>query len=389
MSSDESYFSSVLRRFETDRNLQFWVFQVAGWGGLCVVTFLSLTVWYGTPNWRHVTHTLIQGLLGIALTVPLRYVYKKYWDTRLSRQFVVVLVSVMIGSALWTALRMQTFLWLGEEYDIWKDFGGWYFGSFMVFLSWAALYYGVKFYLALQKAQEQRFLATQTMQDEQLKRLSAETGSREAQIKMLRYQLNPHFLFNTLNSVSALVKTDRTDQARMMITQLSDFLRFSLDNDASQIVTLCDEIKALKLYLEIEKVRYGDRLSLEFDITPEAKRAFIPSLILQPLLENALKYAVAGRIDGGTILVSGHVKDSQLIMAVEDSGPGMDPALFEIDSAVVFEQGVGLKNIADRLNSHYGKAAALTFSRSKLGGLCACMNISVDLVMTPKESLTV
>ncbi|WP_409433255.1 sensor histidine kinase [Litorimonas sp. RW-G-Af-16] len=282
---------------------------------------------------------------------------------------------------------MQTFLWLGEEYDIWKDFGGWYFGSFMVFFSWAALYYGVKFYLALQRAQEQRYIATQNMQEEQLKRLLAETGSRDAQIKMLRYQLNPHFLFNTLNSISALVKTKRSEQARTMISQLSDFLRFSLDNDASQMVNLASEVKALKLYLDIEKVRYGDRLKLKFNIDDAAYSSFVPSLILQPLIENALKFAVAGRVEGGTIHVSARVDSDKLFLTVEDSGSGLDASAHKNDPEVSFSKGVGLKNITDRLQSHYGDAADLKFERSKLGGLSARIVLPLEPVQALEAAL--
>ncbi len=360
-----NFFSKI----ETNREYQFWGLQLLGWGGLCVITFLSLTVWYGTPNWRHVSHTLIQAALGVGLTIPLRYIYRRIWNRRLLLQFVTLVLLITVVSAIWTALRMQTFLWLGEEYDIWKDFGGWYFGSFMVFLSWSALYFGVKFYLLLQQEQNERMLATQRVQEEQLKRLSAETGSREAQIKMLRYQLNPHFLFNTLNSISALIKTKRPDQARQMVSQLGDFLRFSLDNDASQMVTVSEEIEAINLYLDIEKVRYGERLKLIYDIDSAANQALIPSLLLQPLLENALKYAVAGRVDGGTIKISTRANDNRLCVMIDDNGAGLPNEMNYEDSHEILKRGVGLRNIYERLQSHYSESAELKFFKSDLGGL--------------------
>lgn len=374
----------LLRRFETNREAQFWGLQLGGWAGLCVITFLSLTVWYGAPNWRHVSHTLIQAALGMALTLPLRLIYKRIWKRERFKQFVIIVICIVITGALWTALRMQAFLWLGEEYEIWKDFGGWYFGSFMVFSSWTALYYGVKFYQLFQNEKLEVSLAKQKMQDEQLKRLSAETGSREAQIKMLRYQLNPHFLFNTLNSISALVKTQRSDQARSMISQLSDFLRFSLDNDATQKVTLKSEVKTLRLYLDIEKVRYAERLKAEFSIAKDTKSALIPSLILQPLIENALKYAVAGRVKGGRIQITSrldHNHDCEgavLELTVSDDGPGVDPAYFAGAAAFVSEKGVGLKNVSDRLHSHYGERASLSFTCAELGGVCAVLRLPFE-----------
>ena len=249
----------------------------------------------------------------------------------------------------------------------------------------------------------QRSLAVQKMQDEQLKRLSAETGAREAQIKMLRYQLNPHFLFNTLNSISALVKLKRSDQARIMLTQLGDFLRFSLDNDASQKIPLAEEVKALELYLSIEKIRYGDRLSVSFDIDEAVQKALIPSFILQPLLENALKYAVANRVNGGEIVIkarhihNGHsqqkpakvgdypdvLNQDRLCVSVEDDGEIADITALEIlmqnnQDDTPPHRGVGLKNIAERLRSHYGTAASLSFERAPLGGLAACLTLPYE-----------
>ncbi len=378
MTSKHWQLTSVFQQFEQSREAQFWGLQFLGWGGLCIITFLSLTVWYGTPNLSHISHTIVQALLGVMLCVPLRYIYRKVWTKVFWQQAAIIGGSIIGASVLWTLLRMQAFLWLGQEYDIWKDFGGWYFGSFMVFLSWTSLYFGSKVFSLLQLEREQRYIATQQIQDEQLKRLSAETGSREAQIKMLRYQLNPHFLFNTLNSISALVKTKRLDQARSMISQLSDFLRFSLDNDAYQKVTLEDEIKALELYLNIEKVRYQDRLNVVFQISSRAKKAYIPSLILQPLLENSLKYAVAGKIDGGTIHMKAHIRAGALHISVDDTGPGLERAFYKNPDKTIFENGVGLKNIADRLKSHYGSDVDFRFSRSNLGGLCVKIKIPFE-----------
>lgn len=353
----------LLERFESNRNFQFWGFQIIGWGGLCVVTFLSLTVWYGTPNWSHVIHTIAQGLMGMGLCVILRSLYRRIWSRRLLNQFFIVLTSVIIVSGVWTALRMQTFLWLGQEYDIWKDFGGWYFGSFMVFLSWSAFYYGIKFYQLLQDERERRSQAMLQMQEEQLKRLSAESGVRDAQMKMLRYQLNPHFLFNTLNSISALVKTKRAAQARTMISQLSHFLRSSLDGETIIYVTLEQELETLDSYLNIEKVRYGERLKTEFHIDKSAKHAMLPCLILQPLLENALQYAIAGKVEGGLVRITAKLEKDYLNLQVADSGD------FNATDLKNLQKGIGLSNIEARLQSHYRTKANIAYSQSDLGGL--------------------
>ena len=166
---------------------------------------------------------------------------------------------------------------------------------------------------------------------------------------MLRYQLNPHFLFNTLNAISALVQTKDAVRANTMIVQLSDFLRYSLDNDPIQRVSLHEELKALKLYLNIEQTRFGSRLELEFDVTPAAEAVKIPSLILQPLVENAIKYAIAPMEQGGKITVLARVDGAFLELEMIDSGSETilpDPQMPS--------PGVGLRNTIDRLHTFYG-----------------------------------
>ena len=158
-------------------------------------------------------------------------------------------------------------------------------------LLWSGLYFGIKYYETLQHQRE----AT----------LKAAALAQEAQLKMLRYQLNPHFLFNTLNAISTLILDDQTKSRTWRSTRLSDFLRYTLDQDPMKKVTLRQEVDALKLYLEIEKLRFGDRLQLEFDIEDAATRALVPSLLLQPLIENAIKYAVAPREEGGRLRIEG------------------------------------------------------------------------------------
>jgi len=369
MKTHKITFPAVFSDFEQSRDAQYWGLQFIGWGGLCIVTFLSLTVWYGTPNTSHVAHTIVQAILGVLICVPLRSVYQSVWDKSIWIKIFIIGASIILSSIIWTLARMQAFLWLGQEYDIWKDFGGWYFGSFMVFLSWTSLYFCAKIFSLLQFEREQRYLATQQIQEEQLKRLSAETGARQAQIKMLRYQLNPHFLFNTLNSISALITTKRPDQARSTLSLLSDFLRFSLEKNPNQKVTLLDEIQTLKLYLGIEDVRYGERLKTEFNISDEAILGYVPSLMLQPIFENAIKYAVAGKIGGGKIRLTASVKQETLLIIIEDSGADIVDVEIKTRRAIERQSGVGLVNIIERLKSHYGSKGVLTVARSDLGGL--------------------
>ena len=139
---------------------------------------------------------------------------------------------------------------------------------------------------------------------------------------MLRYQLNPHFLFNTLNAISTLILDNENRTANQAVMRLSEFLRYTLDQDPMKKVTLRQEIEAMNLYLTTEKLRFGERLRLEFAVEERALEALVPSLLLQPLIENAVKYAVSPSERGGTIRVEGRARGSMLELAVSDDGPG-------------------------------------------------------------------
>src|SRR5690606_18654596 len=133
----------------------------------------------------------------------------------------------------------------------------------------------------------------QLFQREKEKSLRSEALAHEAQLRMLRYQLNPHFLFNTLNAISTLTLIKSTDQANAMVTKLSKFLRYSLDHDPLDTVDLAHEMNCLNLYLDIEKVRFEERLNLDVNIADDTVRALVPSMLLQPLIENSIKHAIA------------------------------------------------------------------------------------------------
>jgi LytS/YehU family sensor histidine kinase len=204
-------------------------------------------------------------------------------------------------------------------------------------LCWTGLYYGVKFYERLQLERE----AT----------LRQSALAQEAQLKMLRYQLNPHFLFNTLNAISTLVLDGQNRTANLAVSRLSEFLRYTLDQDPMKKVTLRQELDALNLYLGIEKLRFGERLRLEFDVDERVESALVPSLLLQPLVENAMKYAIAPREQGGSVTIIAGVERGGLRLAVVDDGPGLPPAVANGNG-----RGVGLRNTRERLKVLYGDA---------------------------------
>jgi LytS/YehU family sensor histidine kinase len=225
--------------------------------------------------------------------------------------------------------------------------------------AWSALYYAINFFLKVEE------------QNDQLLRLEAEATA--AQLAMLRYQLNPHFLFNTLNSISTLVLLKQTERANAMLARLSSFLRYTLANEPTAQVTLAQEVETLKLYLEIEKMRFEERLRPHFRIEAETIGARLPSLLLQPLVENAIKYAVTPSEDVADIWITACREGAAVRIEVADSGPRGGAGIVSVHST-----GVGLANIQDRLTQAYGGAHGFTTRANDRGGFSVIIEIPVE-----------
>jgi sensor histidine kinase YesM len=182
----------------------------------------------------------------------------------------------------------------------------------------------------------------------QLEQASLKTQLAQAQLRALKMQLHPHFLFNTLHSISSLVLEDPA-KANSMIARLGDFLRLTLDHSDQQLVTLKEETEFVRCYLEIEQVRFGDRLTVEFKIEPATLGAEVPHLILQPVVENAIQHAIAPRATPGRIEIAATRRNDSLRLEVKDTGPGLP-----LSGESAPGHGVGLNNVRTRLERLYG-----------------------------------
>ena len=353
-------------RVYEDNDVSFWFLQLSGWFALALISFFSLTVWYNRDELTlgYIFHPLVQSAIGVVVSYPMRPLSNSAWRlpfwTRLTR----ISLGIVVFATIWTSLRLWTFMLITPEQNLWSDFGGWLFTSILIFIAWAAIYHGINYYQLLESERSNLLSILAANKEEQLKRAKAESMAHEAQLKMLRYQLNPHFLFNTLNSISSLVNKRDDSRANEMILQLSDFLRHSLYIDPVEGITLKEELDALNLYLRIEQARFGDRLSIHLDVSSEAEQLHVPSMILQPLVENAIKYAIAPCEEGGEIKISaGLYKDEMIAISVADNGPGFDENLIDESSV-----GVGLRNTRERLNTFYrGNSRFLIDSNGKNG----------------------
>ncbi|MGH9968545.1 MAG: sensor histidine kinase [Pyrinomonadaceae bacterium] len=207
--------------------------------------------------------------------------------------------------------------------------------------------------------------------ESQVRTFQLEAQLSQAQLHALKMQLHPHFLFNTLHSISALLSKD-TESARKMITRLGDFLRLTLENSGTQEVTLQQEIEFLSCYLEIERVRFQDRLVTRMDVAQQTLDAKVPNLILQPIVENAIRHGIAPRSTPGLIEIEAKQRNGTLRIQVRDNGPGLP---LHRTSENLFQKGLGLSNTETRLERLYGSAHVFDLSNNPQGGLVVTMEI--------------
>jgi len=193
----------------------------------------------------------------------------------------------------------------------------------------------------------------------------------QAQLQALKMQLHPHFLFNTLHSISALVHKN-PDAADKMIARLGDFLRMTLENSGAHEVSLQEELEFLKCYLEIERIRFAERLTVQLDIEPETLDARLPNLILQPIVENAIRHGISPRTIPGRIEIEARRLNGFLQVQVTDNGPGISS---NSNTGTIVREGVGLANTQARLKQLYGENHRLDLSNAATGGLTVLLEI--------------
>lgn len=333
--------------FFANKNQAFWRLQAVGWGGAMLLRAMSSIA--NDQPLSFLVLVLIATITGFSISLILAVIYRKLIT---QRPLVTWGVTALV---LPFAIGLYAFIdaWVIGLYrpDSEASFAQLFIGVFYLdatlLVSWTALYYAVNFFLQVEE------------QNDQLIRLESQATS--AQLAMLRYQLNPHFLFNTLNSISTLVLLKQTEPANAMLTRLSSFLRYSLSNEPTGRVTVAQEVETLKLYLDIERMRFEERLRTTFAIDPAAEPGLLPSLLLQPLVENSIKYAVSAQEAGAEITISAQLIGPNLRITVSDTGPGLQSDATDnrlsgvsFDGGEPVSTGVGLANTRDRLAQAYG-----------------------------------
>jgi two-component system LytT family sensor kinase len=342
-----------------DDRAHFWLFQAGGWGVFFAAMFLAgLGQWSpGFTLYRKASLTLI----GLILSLLLRYPYRSLRKASLPAVALVAVSLSCIAAGAWMALNnllLAGFVAATHGHSAlsaltsFPDFNNTIYYAF-VLIAWSALYFGLPS-MSEQKRNRERMLTIEAL-------------AHRERLRALRFQLNPHFLFNSLNSVSTLIAEGRNREANRMLGRVSEFLRMTLDSDDAAEVSVASEMDFVRRYLDIEKGRFGDRLTIHITIADDVDQALVPPMILQPIVENAVRYAVVPRENGGAVSIRASREDSSLMLRVDDDGPGID----ELRGGM----GIGLTNVRERLSQMYARDADVQFERSVQGGLSVAIRL--------------
>jgi two-component system, LytTR family, sensor kinase len=314
----------------------------------------------GTPvSWqRALTYSLgdwyVFGLLSIpAIALAKRFHFER---SRWVRLAVVHLIASLLFSCVYILLRA----WLGQLQELMG--GGSIDFSRALRIVAKTFHYNVWFYWVI-LAVCHAFDYYEKFHDRELRASELERRLAQARLQALQSQMNPHFLFNTLHTISALMHKD-VEAADRMVMKLSELLRLALDNTDAHEVPLTQELQFLDRYLEIEKTRFRERLSVERDIEPQTLEAKVPNLILQPLVENAIRHGIERHARPGRIVLRAHRRDGALELEVQDNGGGLP-------DGKLLREGVGISNTRARLEQLYGASQSFELKNASSGGLLA------------------
>ncbi len=363
--------------FFASKERLFWILQCGGWIGFFFFHLLIVSSLVSESLWSQasIAYSLSSSLIGFLTTsIVLRPVFRFARNQQPLTLLTIAISGTLVLSVAMAAVKALMFARIfGDEWMLSrvKQLGTENFflllqpdvsPNLFLLVSWGGFYFGVNYYLTLRNETERAIQSARL--------------AEQAQLKMLRYQLNPHFLFNTLNAISTLVLTEEGKHANAMLTKLSAFLRYSLDSDPLQKTTLAEELRALQLYLDIEATRFGERLKFETNVDEEVLEARVPSLILQPAIENAIKYAIGAMDSGGVIAINATREGDMLVLKVCDNGPNAqeDPNWLLKNA----KTGVGLINMRDRLAHLYGPTQSFNLSKRDEGGMCVALKLPLE-----------
>jgi len=345
---------------------QFWILQISGWLGYAVVVFLAIIrpqIAQESFNFSgQMTNLVLETLSGFLLSYLQWQLIRKIVHLPLKKTLFLSFLSAATLGLIFNVIKLSFYkvlVYQQEWNEAWDmlEFGGWLLFSLTTMFVWTSIYFIMLYNTKLQGEHEML--------------LRAQTAAKDAQLQMLRYQLNPHFMFNTMNAISTLIYKNENETANEMIDKLCEFFRYSLDKNDKSKTTLQKELELIDLYLSIEKVRFANRLNIEIDVCKTVLDCQVPSMLLQPLVENAIKYAIELRKSGGKIRIMANRVDERLIIQVADNGQ-------ETQIKVSDGFGIGMSNTKARLNAMFSGDYHVDITATDEGGTMVSISIPYE-----------
>jgi len=322
-----------------------------------MLLILNVTYWY---SWAL--------LVPVMLWMARRFRFDRHtWRRSVLAHIPAVLAVTALHALLTVSLRTPILTAYGRDTMWWSSFQELFFLQFdWEMMTYWAVVGASHAYDFHRESQAQKLAAAQL-----------QTRLAEASLQSLQRQLHPHFLFNTLHSISALIPR-APEAADAMLGQLSDLLRLTLDRIGTQELPLKEELDFVQKYVEIERTRFGERLRVEFDVAPETLDAAVPNMLLQPLVENAIRHGIARKVGGGRVDITARRENDDLCLVVRDTGPGL------AEAKPGLSKGVGLANTRSRLEHLFGERHSLDFSEPPGGGLA--VKIVIPFTLDPRSN---
>ncbi|MFY8297846.1 sensor histidine kinase [Pseudoalteromonas sp. SS15] len=355
--------SSAFKRLSN----QFWSLQIGGWLGYMFVVFIAIIrPQFDSPDFNlvgQIINLIVETLSGFCLSLLQWLFIQRVIHNTLKQTLIMSFSSAAVLGLLYNIIKLGSYKVIVHSQqwnEAWNmlEFGGWLLFSLATMFVWTSIFFIMLYNSKLQREHEQL--------------LRAQTLAKDAQLEMLRYQLNPHFMFNTMNAISTLILKEENDTASEMLDKLCDFFRHSLEATKQSNSTMKDELELLKLYLSIEKVRFGKRLKVNFDVDKDVMHCVLPNMLCQPIIENAVKYAVEPSKEGAEITFKAYKSDESLVIKIMDTGQ----AVKELHSKGF---GIGLQNTRSRLDVMFNGECEVTLAPNQKRGSTVTMTMPYEV----------
>lgn len=345
----------------------YWLCQLIGWTVYVSVGLIFVALFPpGPPFWRFALIYAGAAGLAIACTHQYRaYIHRHRWQALSpARLLPRILAACLLLGTVMTGLVSGLYLLFFSRQFIVSGGWSWVFPALYVWmlsvLGWSLVYFGVHYFERVRWAE--------------IEQLRLGLVARDSEIRALHAQINPHFIFNALNSIRALIAED-SERAQEMVTELASLLRYTLRSDHRQLAPLTEELEAVAAYLHLEAIRFEERLRVQIETEPAALTAALPAMLLQTLVENAVKHGIAALPEGGVVSIQAAVRDHQLRLQVTNTG-SLNAAAGTVSTRF------GLANARERLRLHYGSQAELVLSDTGAGRVVAEVILPADGVRT-------